>query len=178
MSVSDPNVQKVIDCLNKARLMEITAIHQYMIQNYALDEMDYGQLAVYMKTIAIDEMHHSEWFGERVDALGGLPESGMAEGVKQPQTIEQMYPYDIGLETNTIKVYNDFVKICHECKDSITAGLFNKVIKQEEIHLAYYEETKEHLEKLGNAFLAKYAATSKKTGPIKSFVKLMDKEDF
>lgn len=178
MSDLSPDVQKVVDCLNKARLMEITAIHQYMIQNYALDDMDYGQLAVYQKIIAIDEMHHAEWFGERVDALGGLPESGMADPVVQPQTVEQMYPYDIGLETNTIKVYNDFIKICHECKDSITASLFSKIIKQEEIHLSYYEETKGHLATLGNAFLARFAATSKKTGPIKSFVKLMEKEDF
>lgn len=178
MSVSDPKVQKVIDCLNKARLMENGAIHQYMIQNYALDGMDYGQLAVYQKIIAIDEMHHCEWFGERVDALGGLPESGMSQAVVQPQAIEQIYPYDHGLEADTIKTYNEFIKICHECGDSETASLFSKVIKQEQVHLAYYEETKGHLEKLGAAFLAKYAATSKKTGPIKSFVKLMEKEDF
>ena len=34
--------QKVIDVLNKARAMELQAIHQYMNQHYNLDDLDYG----------------------------------------------------------------------------------------------------------------------------------------
>lgn len=177
-SIDDPNVKKVIDCLNEARRMEIGAIHQYMVQHYSLAEMDYGKLCAYQKLIAIDEMNHAEDFAERVDELGGLPACDMSGSIVQPQTVEQMYPYDIGLETGTIEKYDSFAKICHECKDSITASLFSKIIEQERIHLSYYEEMKEHLEKLGAAFLARFALTSKKSGPIKSFVKVWEEEKF
>ena len=51
---------KVIEVLNKARAMELFAIHQYMNQHYNLDDMDYGELAANMKLIAIDEMRHAE----------------------------------------------------------------------------------------------------------------------
>ena len=34
----------VITVLNKARAMELQAIHQYMNQHYGLDDMDYGEL--------------------------------------------------------------------------------------------------------------------------------------
>ena len=47
--------KKVIEVLNKARAMELQAIHQYMNQHYNLDDMDYGELAAKMKLIAIDE---------------------------------------------------------------------------------------------------------------------------
>ena len=39
---------KVIEVLNKARAMELFAIHQYMNQHYNLDDMDYGELAANM----------------------------------------------------------------------------------------------------------------------------------
>ena len=41
----------VITVLNKARAMELQAIHQYMNQHYGLDDMDYGELAGKMKLI-------------------------------------------------------------------------------------------------------------------------------
>ncbi len=65
--------ENVVGVLNKARSMELQAIHQYMNQHYNLDDMDYGELAVNMKLIAIDEMRHAEMFAERVKELGGNP---------------------------------------------------------------------------------------------------------
>ncbi|HON23533.1 MAG TPA: ferritin-like domain-containing protein, partial [Syntrophales bacterium] len=64
---------KVIEVLNKARAMELQAIHQYMNQHYNLDDMDYGELAANVKLIAIDEMRHAEMFAERIKELGGEP---------------------------------------------------------------------------------------------------------
>ena len=65
--------EKVIDALNKARSMELQAIHQYMNQHYNLDDMDYGEMAAKVKLIAIDEMRHAEAFAERIKELGGKP---------------------------------------------------------------------------------------------------------
>ena len=44
---------KVIEVLNKARAMELFAIHQYMNQHYNLDDLDYGEFASKIKLIAI-----------------------------------------------------------------------------------------------------------------------------
>lgn len=178
MSATDPNVAKVIEALNKARSMELQAIHQYMIQHYILDDLDYGQLCAYVKLIAVDEMRHAESFAERVEALGGKPTCDKAGPIVQPQTVQEIFPFDEGLEANTVKTYDELAEICLQCKDNTSAGLFHEIIGQENIHLAYYTETKKHIDTLGDAFLAKYAATSKHTGPIKSFVKVMEKEKF
>jgi len=58
--------QKVIDLLNAARARELTAISQYMIQHYELEDTDFGKLAKRMKEIAIQEMKHAEALAERI----------------------------------------------------------------------------------------------------------------
>lgn len=68
-------VAKVIEVLNKARSMELYAVHQYMNQHYNLDDLDYGEFASKIKLIAIDEMRHAEQFAERIKELGGEPNS-------------------------------------------------------------------------------------------------------
>ena len=174
----DPNVQKVLDALNKARGMELQAISQYMVQHYILDDLDYGQLCAYQKLIAVDEMKHAERFAERIESLGGLCNCKKAGEIVQPQTVQEIFIFDTGLETDTVSTYDQLAEICHKCGDSASANLFNSIIEEEDVHLSYYKETAAHIKTLGDAFLAKYAATSKHTGPIKSFVKVMKKEEF
>lgn len=176
--MSDANSQKVIEALNTARAMELQAIHQYMVQHYILDDLDYGQLCAWQKLIAVDEMRHSEKFAERVEALGGQPTCDKAGKIEQPQTIKEIYPFDVNMETNTVDAYNRLAKVCRECGDPVSADLFEEIIKDELVHLQYYKETQDHIKTLGDAFLAKYAATSKHTGSVKSFVKVMAKEEF
>ena len=53
--------------------MELHAIHQYMTQHYDLDNMDYGDMAMKIKLIAIDEMRHAEMLADRIEELGGSP---------------------------------------------------------------------------------------------------------
>ena len=78
MSDRETRKANVVEALNKARSMELHAIHQYMNQHYNLDDMDYGELAANMKLIAIDEMRHCEMFAERIKELGGEPTSEVA----------------------------------------------------------------------------------------------------
>lgn len=174
---TDANKAKVIEALNTARGMELQAISQYMVQHYILDDLDYGQLCAWQKLIAIDEMRHAEKFAERVEALGGKPNCDKAGPITQPQTVKEIYPFDVTMEANTVAAYDKFAKICRECGDEISAGIFDDIIKDELVHLDYYNQTVSHIDTLGAAFLAKYAATSKHTGPIKSFVKVAKKED-
>ena len=81
----------VVAALNKARSMELHAIHQYMNQHYNLDDKDYGELAMNMKLIAIDEMRHCEMFAERIKELGGEPTSELAAKVVKGQDVKTIF---------------------------------------------------------------------------------------
>lgn len=156
--------KKVIEVLNKARAMELQAIYQYMNQHYNLDDMDYGELAAKIKLIAIDEMQHAEDFAERIKELGGEPTTDLADKVVKGQDVGQAFQFDINLEDDTVEAYNDFLKTCRDNGDSTTAKLFERIIDEEQEHLNYFEDIGDHIENLGNAYLAKIAGTSSATG--------------
>lgn len=156
--------EKVIEVLNKARAMELQAIHQYMNQHYNLDDMDYGELAGKIKLIAIDEMRHAEMFAERVKELGGEPVTGHEGKIVKGQAVEKIFSFDSVLEDDTIDVYNQFALVCRENGDSISVKIFEDIIDEEQVHFNYFDNVDGHIEKLGDTYLAKIAGTSSATG--------------
>lgn len=156
--------KKVVEVLNKARAMELLAIHQYMNQHYNLDDVDYGELAAKIKLIAIDEMRHAEMFAERVKELGGEPVTAYDGKVVKGQAVEAVFVFDANLEDHTVDVYNQFLLTCRDNGDSISVKLFEDIIAEEQIHYNYFDNIDTHIKKLGDTFLAKIAGTPSSTG--------------
>ena len=156
--------EKVIEVLNKARGMELQAITQYMKQHYNLDDMDYGDMAAKVKLIAIDEMRHAEMFAERVKELGGEPTTEPAGKAAKGQKVQSMFSFDAKLEDDTIDAYNQFLSVCRENGDSISLKLLEAVIDEEQVHYNYFDNVSDHIEKLGDTYLAQIAGTPSATG--------------
>jgi len=157
--------KKVLEVLNKARSMELQAIHQYMNQHYNLADMDYGDLAAKVKLIAIDEMRHAEMFAERIKELGGEPTADLAGKVEKGQKIEVIFSFDAGLEDDTMDVYNQFLLVCRENGDSTSIKLFETIVGEEQIHYNYFDNVSDHIKRLGPSYLAQIAGTPADTGP-------------
>src|SRR4030042_275112 len=156
--------QKVMEVLNKARGMELQAIAQYMNQHYNLDDMDYGDMAAKVKLIAIDEMRHAEMFAERIKELDGEPTVEPAEKAQKGQEIQYIFSFDAKLEDDTIDAYNQFLLVCRENGDSNSVKLFEAIIDEEQIHFNYFDNVDDHIEKLGETYLAQIAGTPSATG--------------
>lgn len=155
---------KVIEVLNKARGMELLAIHQYMNQHYNLDDRDFGEMAAKVKLIAIDEMRHAEMFAERIKELGGEPVTAYEGSVEKGQPVQAVFAFDSNLEDDTIDTYNQFLLVCRENGDSISMKLFETVIDEEQIHFNYFDNVSSHIDKLGDVYLAQIAGTPSSTG--------------
>jgi bacterioferritin len=163
--------KKVIEVLNKARSMELQAIYQYMNQHYNLDNMDYGDLALKVKLIAIDEMRHAEMFAERIKELDGEPSAEPAAKTVKGQKIDAVFPFDAQLEDDTIDVYNQFLLVCRENGDSISMKLFETIIDEEQVHFNYFDNVADHIRDLGAAYLSQIAGTPTDTGtPAQGFI--------
>ena len=156
--------EKVIEVLNKARSMELHAIHQYMNQHYNLDNLDYGDMAAKVKLIAIDEMRHAEMFADRVEELGGQPTTDPAANSVKGQNVEAVFPFDANLEDNTMATYNDFLMVCRENGDSSSLKLFELIIEEEQIHYNYFDNVSTHIKDLDGTYLAQIAGTPSATG--------------
>ena len=149
--------KKVIDLLNEARARELSAITQYMAQHYDLEDQDYGKLAKVMKDIGIQEMKHAEALAERILFLKGTPTSKPDAVAKKGEDIPAMLGTDMALETQAIKMYNEAALVCAQEKDQISKQLFEKLLGEEEEHLNQFENIKDHVEKLGAAYIATLA---------------------
>jgi bacterioferritin len=156
--------EKVIEVLNKARAMELHAIHQYMNQHYNLDNWDYGDMAAKVKLIAIDEMRHAEMFADRIEELGGQPTTDPAGKSLKGQNVEAIFPFDANLEDNTMATYNDFLLVCRENGDSSSVKLFELIIDEEQIHYNYFDNVSAHIKNLDGTYLAQIAGTPSATG--------------
>ena len=80
------------------------------------------------------------------------------------QKVEQIFPFDAGLEDNTIDIYNQFLLVCRENGDSTSMKLFEQTIDEEQLHFNYFDNISDHITTLGNTYLAKIAGTSSATG--------------
>lgn len=161
--------KKVIGVLNKAKSMELQAIHQYMHQHYHLDDKDYGELAKNVKLIAIDEMRHAEALAERITELGGEPTTELDGPVVKGQSVEEIFPFNVEQEDEAIDAYSNFLNVCRENGDSISAKLFEMIIEHEQEHLNYFDSVDEHIKTLGSTYLSGIAGTPASTGPAKGF---------
>jgi bacterioferritin len=146
--------QKVIDLLNQGRSAELGAIGQYMIDHYELEDKDFGKLASKIKEIAIVEMKHAEKLAERVLFLKGEPTSKPDVTPKKGQQIPELLATDVALETKAVKMYNEAAAICAAEKDHKSKDLFEELIADEEGHLNIFENIKNHVDKIGAAYLA------------------------
>ncbi len=163
--------KKVIEVLNKARSMELQAIYQYMNQHYNLDHMDYGDLALKVKLIAVDEMRHAEMFAERIKELDGEPSAEPAAMIVKAQKIDAVFPFNARLEDDTIDAYNQFLLVCRENGDSISMKLFETIIDEEQAHFNYFDNVSDHIRTLGAAYLSQIAGTPADTGtPAQGFI--------
>ena len=68
--------------------------------------------------------------------------------------IQEMLATDMALEAQAIKMYNDASVVCAAEKDQISKELFEELLKDEEEHLDNFENIKDHVDKLGAAYLA------------------------
>ena len=159
-----PQQKTVIDVLNKARAMELYAIMQYMNQHYGLYDDDYVRLAREMKKVAIEEMKHAEMFAERIHDICSAMEPTTEADADRPtvrgQEAEEIYGFDAEVESGTMAKYNEFMKLCRENNDSVSATLFEKIIDEEQRHFTYFSDVDTHIRKLGTCFLAEMAGKS------------------
>jgi len=160
----DQKRKKVIKVLNHGRSLELNAIAQYMNHHYNLANLDYGDMAAKLKLIAIDEMRHAEMFAERIKELGGDPTTDAGGKPVRDVDVAKVFTSDASLEDGAIEIYNKSLLLCRENGDSASAKLFEAIIDDEQLHFNYFDSVREHIEKLGETYLAQIAGTPSSTG--------------
>ncbi len=147
-------IQTLIELLNEAHLMELEAADQYRIYHFELENRGLGQFASKMKEIAMVEMKHAEKLAERILSLKGEPILESNKVPKKGQDIPEMLDACMVLEEKIVRLYHEARGISVFENDPKSKDLFKELLFEEEGHLRFFKNIKEHVNKNGVDYIA------------------------
>lgn len=136
--LSSADRQKIIKALNYAIGLEIGAIIQYTMHEVMAEGMESPAIMGKFESIAKDEMKHLERLAERVNYLGGIPNTKPAP-IKVGGPLKKMIQDDLDGEYTAIKTYKEHVKMCAGIGDTTSRLMLEEILTDEEGHADTWE---------------------------------------
>jgi bacterioferritin len=130
---------QVIDALNRALTIELTAINQYFIQARMCKNWGFLRLGAKHYEESIGEMKHADKIIERILFLEGTPEIARYDVIRVGTDVKEQFEYDLRLETSGVAAYNDLVNLCIQVKDNGTHRLALEILEDSEEHVDWLE---------------------------------------
>ena len=140
---------KVIEYLNRALRLELTAVNQYWLHYRLLDDMGFAKLAKKERAESIEEMQHADRLITRIIFLEGFPNLQVLDPLEIGQNIKEILEADLRGEYTARNYYKDGRDVCHEAGDYVSMALFEGLMKDEEGHIDFLETQLDLLKTLG-----------------------------
>jgi bacterioferritin len=130
---------KIIDALNAALTIELTAINQYFCQAKMCKNWGYEKLAAKHYHESMGEMKHAEFLIDRILFLDGVPEIARYDVIRVGTDVKEQFENDLVLETRGVKLYNEGVALASQLKDNGTRELMERILVDSEEHVDWLE---------------------------------------
>jgi len=130
---------QVIDALNAALTIELTAINQYFCQAKMCMNWGYTKLGAKHRSESMGEMHHAELLIDRILFLEGVPEIARYDVIKVGDNVKDQFEHDLALEKKGVALYNDAITLAVSLKDNATRDLLDGILKESEEHVDWLE---------------------------------------
>jgi bacterioferritin len=141
--------EKVIDALNAGLTVELTAINQYFVQSKMCRNWGLHKLADKHYHESIGEMKHAEMLIDRILFLDGVPEIARYDIIRVGQSVEEQFEFDLALESNGVKTYNEALNICLAESDGGSRELIERILVESEEHVDWLESQIDLISKVG-----------------------------
>src|SRR5262245_26829072 len=130
---------QVIDALNRALTVELTAINQYFCQAKMCQNWGYMRLYHNHYHESMGEINHSEKLIERILFLEGVPEIARYDVIRVGADVREQFENDLKLEMTGVQHYNATVDLCIRLKDNGTRDLIEPILTESEEHVDWLE---------------------------------------
>jgi bacterioferritin len=130
---------EIIDALNRALTIELTAINQYFIQAKMCQNWGLMRLGAKHYEESIGEMRHAEKIIERVLFLDGVPEIARYDVIRVGADVQEQFENDLKLERGGVEAYNELVDLAIRVKDNGTHALAVEILRDSEEHVDWLE---------------------------------------
>jgi bacterioferritin len=140
---------QVIDGLNAALTIELTAINQYFCQAKMCQNWGFLILGKKHYEESIGEMRHAEKLIDRILFLDGVPEIARYDVIRVGATVEEQFQNDLQLELKGVKAYNDLIELCTKMKDNGSRELVEPILVESEEHVDWLETQISRIKSVG-----------------------------
>jgi bacterioferritin len=144
---------EVIDALNRALTIELTAINQYFCQAKMCQNWGFERLGKKHYHESLGEMKHAEMLIERILFLEGVPEIARYDVIRVGTDVKEQFENDLKLELSGVAAYNQTIDLCIRLKDNGTREVLEPILAESEEHVDWLE-TQLHL--IGQVGLQNY----------------------
>ncbi len=130
---------KVIDYLNRALRMELTAVSQYWLHYRLQEDWGYGKMARKSREESIEEMRHADKLIARIIFLEGHPNLQTLDPLRIGETIRETMECDLAGEMEAVRAYSEARHYCNKVGDYVSQQLFEELLADEEGHVDFLE---------------------------------------
>lgn len=131
--------EQIIDALNRALTIELTAINQYFCQAKMCEDWGFTHLFKKHYEESLGEMKHAEKLIERIIFLEGVPEIARYDTIRVGTDVKEQFEYDLQLEQNGVDTYNAAIKLARDVDDNGTRELLAGILIESEEHVDWLE---------------------------------------
>src|SRR5256885_1507634 len=126
---------QVIEVLNRALTVELTAINQYFCQ--AKMCMNWGLKILGKKHYeeSLGEMKHAEKLIDRIIFLEGVPEIARYDVIRVGTDVKEQLENDLQLEKRGVALYNETIDLCLRVKDGGSREVIEPILTESEEHV-------------------------------------------
>jgi bacterioferritin len=139
----------VIERLNKALKLELTAVNQFFLHARMYRHWGFNKIAAIEYEESIDEMKHADMLIERILFLDGLPNVQDLAKVRIGETLKECIELDLAAEHDAHPVYKEAITYCEQVGDYVSRQLLDEILKSEEEHIDFLETQLDVIEKIG-----------------------------
>jgi bacterioferritin len=139
----------VIEALNAALTVELTAINQYFCQAKMCMNWGLHRLGKKHYTESMGEMKHAELLIDRILFLEGVPEIARYDVIRVGTNVQEQLENDLQLEMKGVRHYNETIDLCLRVKDGATREILEKILTDSEEHVDWLEQQLELIRMVG-----------------------------
>ena len=140
---------EVLDVLNRALTIELTAINQYFCQAKMCANWGFHKLAKKHWDESIGEMKHADTIIERILFLEGVPEIARYDVIRVGADVKDQLENDLKLELGGVQHYNVAIELCVRIKDHGTREVLDPILEESEEHVNWLETQLGLIQKVG-----------------------------
>ena len=139
----------VIDLLNTALTIELTAVNQYFVQAEMCRNWGFERLYEKLRDSSMEEMKDAQELIRYILFLEGVPNLQRLNRVAVGEHVLEDLQLDLELEQGAVEMLATGVAHCAEVRDYATRGMFEGMIKSEQEQIDWLETQLETIELIG-----------------------------